>query len=358
MSRDRTRIIAVGGGWVTNNRHLPAVLRSGLFEVLGVVSDSRERAEMTARKFGLSRFGNALDFTGWQKEAEAVVIGTTPQSHFDLAAYALQAGRHVLTEKPMTVTSEQAQRLCRMAEETGRVLAVVHNFQFSRAAERLKRRLADGRLGAVRTVYGIQLCNEKRKVPSWCDRLPLGLFYDEAPHFYYLLRWLGGPEIRLRHASVLPWDGRQTPRAVSARYCGTTGIPLYLHINFDCAITEWHLIVITDHATVDLDIWRDIYTELPDDGSHLPWQIVRTSLCGALHHFAGVVTGALRYASGRHLYGNDQIVRRFCRAIHGEHALDGMSARDGLAVVELMHELISSADRDRDCRENADPAHQ
>jgi len=358
MPQRRIGIIAVGGGWVTNNRHLPALLRSGLFNVLGVVSDCHERAEMTARKFRLPYFGKELDFTGWQNDAEAVMIGAIPQSHFELASRALQAGRHVLTEKPMTVTREESQELCRIAKESGRVLAVVHNFQFSRAAERLKQRLAQGRLGSVRAVYGIQLCNEKRKVPDWCDRLPLGLFYDEAPHFYYLLRWLGGAELRLRHASVLPGKGRNTPRAVSARYRGSTDIPLYLHINFDCAITEWHLIVVTDRATVDLDIWRDIYTELPDDGAHGPWQIVRTSLCGAYHHFAGVLTGALRYVSGRHLYGNDQIVRRFHRAIHGDNSLDGMSAEDGRAVVDLMHELILSAERDRDHRENAHPAHQ
>jgi len=339
-------IIVVGGGWVTNHRHLPALKRSRLFRVLGVVSDDESRARATARRFRLPHYGTRLDFTGWQADSAAVMIGTIPQAHAAVAEQALLAGRHVLCEKPLAVEVEDARRLGELAAERQRVLAVVHNFQFSRAALRLRRRLERGHIGRIRAVYGVQLCNERRNVPGWCHELPLGLFYDEAPHFYYMLRWLGGPDLKLLHASVLPSTGPlNTPRAVTAEYRGSGGVPLYLHINFDSSITEWHVLVVAEQATVDLDIWRDIYTELPNDGAHGPWEIVRTSLYGALYHFSGVATGAWRHLRGRHLYGNEEVVRRFYRAIRGEDCLQGMSARDGLQVVELMHELMARASR-------------
>ena len=78
MPQRRIRTIAVGGGAVTNNGHLSAPLRSELLDVRGVVSDCHERVEMTGRTFTLPGFGNELDFTGWQKDAEAVIIGVYP----------------------------------------------------------------------------------------------------------------------------------------------------------------------------------------------------------------------------------------------------------------------------------------
>lgn len=345
MNRDRISVIVAGGGWVTNNRHLPALFNSRRYRVLGVVSDDEYRARETARRFNLPHFSTELTFEDWQSEAEAVVIGAIPQAHAELASRALEAGRHVLCEKPLAVNPSDADHLCALASRKQRVLAVVHNFQFSRAARKLSRKLRSGVMGRIRAVYGLQLCNEERNIPDWCDRLPLGLFYDEAPHFYYLLRWLGGDPLELLQASVWPAHSqRNTPCAVSAEYCSPERIPLYLHINFESSITEWHVLVVTDKATIDLDIWRDIFVQLPNDGAHGPWEILRTSLYGGAYHFTGVVSGALRYAAGRHLYGNDEVVRRFHSAVRGDSPqLAGISADDGRRVVHLMHELIQRA---------------
>jgi scyllo-inositol 2-dehydrogenase (NADP+) len=341
----RIPIISVGGGWVVNNRHLLALRQSGLFDVLGAVSDDRERAMSTARRFGLAHYATALDFNlPWQAEAKAVMIGSIPHAHFELARASLLAGKHVLTEKPMIIEPADAKELIRLAAEKNLVLAVVHNFQFSRAAQRFRNDMAAGRLGAVKAVYGVQLCNHQRNIPAWCDQLPLGLFFDEAPHFYYTFRWLAEGDLDLLDGSVWKSDEqRNTPRAVSAEYKSHRGIPFRLHINFDSSITEWHVTVVCEKATVDIDIWRDIYVSLPNDGEHKAKDILWTSLAGAAQHFTGVVSGALRYFLKRHLYGNDQVVRRFHHAIQGEDSLKGMSAADGLCVVEMMHELIQKA---------------
>jgi len=339
------KIISVGGGWVVNHRHLYALRNSGLFRILGVLSNDSHRAEATARRHGIRHFGTEIDFSiDWQSEAEAVMIGTVPHAHHSMIRAALQEGKHVLTEKPMTVDPTHGREMVELAREKNCVLAVVHNFQFSRAAQAFRRDLADGRMGALKAAYGVQLCNHARKIPAWCDDLPLGLFYDEAPHFYYTLRWIGGGEIQLLNATV--WkthERRNTPRLVTAEYRSPEGTPLFLHINFESSITEWHVTVVGEKATVDIDIWRDIYVRFPNDGVHSAKDIVRTSMAGALQHFWGVFTGGLRHITHRHLYGNEEVVRRFYRAIHGEDSLAGMSAAEGLRVVEMQHELIQKA---------------
>ena len=342
---ERLKIISVGGGWVVNNRHIPALKQSGLFDVIGVVSADRDRAEATAQRHKIPNLATDFDPTkGWQAEADAVMIGTVPNVHFAIARDALLAGKHVLSEKPVTVEPGHATELRDLAKRAGRTFAVVHNFQFSRAAMAFKRDLAVGKIGKIHSIYGVQLCNHRRNIPGWCDELPLGLFYDESPHFYYLFRALAGGDLSWVSGSV--WKhgpGRNTPKVVSAEYRGPDSVPVFLHINFTSSITEWHVTVVGEKGTADIDVWRDIYVLLPNDGVHTAKDILMTSVIGAGQHFAGVLSGGIRYALGRHLYGNDEVVSRFHRAIHGEDSLQGMSADEGITVVGMMHELIEKS---------------
>jgi len=348
MTEKQIKIISVGGGWVANTRHIPSLKESGLYDIIGAVSDDPQKAKATGEKHQLPHFDTKIDFTsGWQAEADAVMIGTIPHVHAEIATAALEAGKHVLTEKPMTVEQEDAKNLQMLAKEKDRTLAVVHNFQYAKASQKVRQLLASGELGAVKAIYGVQLCNHNRKIPAWCDRLPLGLFYDEAPHFYYLFRWLAGGNINLLNASV--WEskeeGRNTPRMVSAEYASQSDIPVYLHINFESSITEWHVTVVAENATVDIDVWRDILVVLPNDGVHSAKDIMMTTVRGSYQHWLGVLTGGFRYLRGKHLYGNVEIVSRFYRAIHGEDSLQGMNPQEGRDVIGLMHEVIEKAAR-------------
>lgn len=342
---EKVRIISIGGGWVANNRHLYALRQSGLFDVVGVISKDEDRARRTAAKHGIKNWALQYDPTsGWQREHDAVMIGTVPHVHHVIAKQALGAGKHVITEKPMTIDPNDARELDALARDKKLTLAVVHNFQFSRAAKAFRRDLQSGRIGRIQTVYGVQLCNHRRNIPAWCDQLPEGLFFDEAPHFYYLFRSICGGNIEFKHASI--WKSRKaqnTPRLISAEYAAGEGYPVLLHINFDSSLTEWHVTVVGENGVADIDVWRDIYVRLPNDGSHGAGDILRTSLSGAAQHFCGVLTGGVRHILKRHLYGNDEVVRRFYRAIKGEDSLQGMNASEGIRVVEHMHELIAKA---------------
>jgi scyllo-inositol 2-dehydrogenase (NADP+) len=346
----KIRIVSVGGGWVVNHRHLHALQKSGLFEVAGIVSTHAERAERTARAFQVPHFATDLDFSrDWTAEADAVMIGTVPQVHYEIARRALLAGKHVLTEKPMTVELAHARELRDLAREKKLTLALVHNNQFGRAASKFRRLLDAGVLGKIRTVYGVQVCNPLRKLPAWTDDLPLGLYFDECPHFCYMFRFLAGGDVTLEQATV--WKSRggghpgfvNTPRMVSATYRGPDGVPIFLHVDFEANLTEWQVAVTTEKATVLIDFWRDIYLYMPNDRSDAPVDLARKTLYATHQHFWGALAAGFRYATGRQLFGNIEVVTRFHRAIHGENCLQGMSPDDGVRVVEMQHELIAKA---------------
>ena len=88
---DKIRIISVGGGWVVNNRHLLALKQSGLYEIVGVISKDEDRAKNTAAKHGIKNWALEYDPTsGWQKDSDAVMIGTVPHVHHAIAKKALE----------------------------------------------------------------------------------------------------------------------------------------------------------------------------------------------------------------------------------------------------------------------------
>jgi len=80
-------------------------------------------------------------------QIDAVVIATPVCTHFDLAMQALRAGKHVLVEKPMAMTSDDAQRLIDEADKRQLVLAVDHTFVYTGAVRKIRELIAEGGIG-------------------------------------------------------------------------------------------------------------------------------------------------------------------------------------------------------------------
>jgi predicted dehydrogenase len=106
---------------------------------------------------------------------DAIAIATPVATHFELASRALAAGKHVLVEKPMTRTVDEANRLVELAAKSQRVLMVDHTFLFTPAVAQIRKQVAGGELG---TLYFIDSV-----------RINLGIFqhdvnvlWDLAPH--------------------------------------------------------------------------------------------------------------------------------------------------------------------------------
>ena len=88
---------------------------------------------------------------------DAVVISTPAALHARMAGEALEAGKHVLVEKPLAMTVEEGARLVELADRRGLVLMVGHTFLYNAAVRRLKTYLQDGDLGEVFYIYAQRL---------------------------------------------------------------------------------------------------------------------------------------------------------------------------------------------------------
>jgi predicted dehydrogenase len=340
------QIAAVGLGWVTTNRHIPAIRRCRHAKLVGLVDHQPGRSERIARELGVPLFATATNASEvqWLDRIDAVTIGTPPRTHHALATTYLEAGKHVLVEKPLAMTVDEAQQLIALAVEREHVLAVVHNFQFMRSARRVKQMMEDGALGEIQSIWAAQLSNPRRRLPTWYEPLPLGLFYDESPHLFYLLRHLTGCEPRFRSIDVVPArDGTATPVKITA-LLEAEGLPIQIDMNFRAPLSEWHVGVFGSKGAGFVDMFRDILVVVPNDGLHLGRDILRTSIIAGWSHMAGTVKSGVLLRSRRLDYGNGEVIRRFCLAGLGDRgALAGMSASDGVAVVSMQHQVIEAA---------------
>lgn len=127
-------------------------------------------------------------------ELAAVVIATPLRHHFPMAKAALQAGKHVLVEKPLAASVEQCEELVALAKKQGLVLMVGHTFLFSPAVRRIKEIIDRNEIGALRYISA--------------RRLNLGLFqkdinvtWDLAPH----------------DISIILYIMKETPHSVNCR---------------------------------------------------------------------------------------------------------------------------------------------
>jgi scyllo-inositol 2-dehydrogenase (NADP+) len=240
------------------------------------------------------------------------------------------------------MTVREGEDLVAAAGTADRQLAVVHNFQFAHAMRRLRADIERGRLGKITGIDAVQFGNPARRLPVWYEQLPFGLFYDESPHLLYLLRCLAG-ELRLAQACIVPGKAA-TPQRVEAWFEAAQNYPVRLSCNFDSPVSEWYLMVFGKKRLGIVDIFRDIYISLPNDGAHGTLHVLRTSLSATLQHWLQHVMRGVPHLLGRLTYGNDEVFDRFARSVGGEReALAPIDSASALAVLKLQHAIIDNA---------------
>ena len=142
------RIAVIGAGhWGPNLiRNFHDHQRS---EVARVVDRDEARLEQVAQRYPDITTSTEADTAFDDPDIDAVVVATPTVTHYPLVKRALEAGKHVLVEKPIANDGDQADELCEIAERADRVLMVGHVFLYNGAVQAVKRYLDDGELGPV-----------------------------------------------------------------------------------------------------------------------------------------------------------------------------------------------------------------
>ena len=170
MRKLRAGIVGCGG--IANGKHLPAMQKSGLYEVVAFCDIIIERAQETKEKFGTEDAKVFEDYRELLKEDLDVVYVTTPnRSHAEISIAAMEAGRDVMCEKPMAKNYAEAQKMVETAERTHRVLNIGYQNRYRTDSLYLKEMCKSDELGEIYFAKAHAL--RRRAVPTW------GVFLNE-----------------------------------------------------------------------------------------------------------------------------------------------------------------------------------
>lgn len=189
-------IVQVGVGlWGRSWAELVARARG--FRLAAVVDADREARRWASETLAaptFTRLEHALDAV----PAEAVLLVSPPATHRPLAEAAFAAGRHVITEKPLALSMDDAAAIVTAARTHGRVAMVGQNYRFRRQSRALQRLVAEGALGDVQAI-GIEFRRDLRNrwisPRDWRGRMAHPLLLDMAIHHVDLVRSITGREI-------------------------------------------------------------------------------------------------------------------------------------------------------------------
>jgi predicted dehydrogenase len=193
---DKVRFIAIGVGGM-GRHHINLLKRVPEAEIVALVDPSAASIEATRQRFedlaytpAFSDYREALK----EVEADAVVIVTPHNEHFEQGMDALEAGLHVLMEKPFVAGSEKAEQLVKFAEEKGLHLAVSYQRHLEGHFVYLRELIANGELGTIQYVSAYQAqAWLKGTMGTWRQDPELacgGQLNDSGSHLLDIVLWV------------------------------------------------------------------------------------------------------------------------------------------------------------------------
>lgn len=167
------RVGIVGCGGIANGKHLPSLSKLANVELAAFCDIVPERAEEAAAKYGIEGANVYADYREMlEKEQLDIVHVLTPNdSHAEISIAALEAGHHVMCEKPMAKSAADARKMVEAAKRSGKKLTVGYNNRFRPDSLYLKKLCEAGKLGHI--YYAKAHAIRRRAVPTW------GVFLDE-----------------------------------------------------------------------------------------------------------------------------------------------------------------------------------
>ena len=169
----KLKVGIIGCGGIANGKHMPALKKVAEVEMVAFCDIIVERAEKAAKEFGVEGAKVYKDYKELLKDKsiDVVHVCTPNRSHSFITVDALEAGKHVMCEKPMAINSEEAKKMLDAAKRTGKKLTIGYQNRQRNDSLYLKAEADDGVFGDI--YYAKATALRRRAVPTW------GVFINE-----------------------------------------------------------------------------------------------------------------------------------------------------------------------------------
>lgn len=191
---EELRVGIIGAGGIAQERHIPALIALKNKVVITAVCDVNEtKAQEAATEYGIPHFFKEYEEMFSTIAIDAVVICTPNKFHTAITITALEAGAHVLCEKPMAMTTTECRAMADAAKSAGKLLSIGYHYRHTDAARMAKEAMQAQQIGDP-LVTRIQAMR-RRKVPGWGvftnkELQGGGSLIDYGCHFIDLAFWL------------------------------------------------------------------------------------------------------------------------------------------------------------------------
>jgi predicted dehydrogenase len=340
MSRGQMKAVVVGCGEIAKT-HLRYLKEMDQVSVAGICDTDIGRLISTADRFGIDEKDNDLEALLRRVRPDVVHVLTPPTVAVPVALTAFRHRCHVLVEKPMASTLEDARRLVAAADEAGVSLAVDHSRLLHPSIMKARAVLEEGALGdlvAVDIVQGFTRARpvEGKPVP-WSYSYPWGTYDNLIPHCLYYARAFSGDceSLAVRASS----RGRIPESAFDELVVDIQGSVAQARILLTLATApERNTVTLRGtRATVTVD--TNLVTVLVTRDSSLPSMVAKSVhvVDPGWQLFRAAAGNVMDYARGRIRSYPDirNTLQAFYAALRGEGPMPA-SGEDGLAVVEMM----------------------
>ncbi len=343
------RVGAVGCGSVANHVHIPVLLALEDTEIVAVCDIDKRVALETAKRFGIRKsYGDFSDMINGET-LDLVDVCTPPRTHSHLSVHAMDAGLHVLVEKPMATSVCEADDMVAASKKNGVKLCVVHNHLFSPVVQKAKRLLDAGVIGELVDVETRILVNMGGGVSMqdhWYHDLPGGILGDYGPHAVYLeLAFLGGiNSIRAiaHESSDLPWVHADELKVLLK---GENALGAFT-INCNSSRSSYSMDIYGSKKILHLDIYPNDHIIQYGARGVGRWSLLLDNLMSSIRMHASVLAGTRSLLTmnswGRILETHRFLIRRFSESIRNdkEPPVTGEAGRETVRILEEIWKQI------------------
>ncbi|GGI44877.1 oxidoreductase [Paenibacillus marchantiophytorum] len=189
------RVGIIGCGGIAWAKHMPSLAKLPQVSMTAFVNRTIDKARQAAQSFGSADANVYSDYRELLEDQsiDVVHICTSNDSHAEIAIAALEAGKHVMCEKPMATRSDEARRMVEAAKQSNRKLTISYNNRFRPDSQFLYQMCRAGDLGHIYLAKAHAL--RRRGVPTWGDFLHKekqggGPLIDIGTHALDLALWL------------------------------------------------------------------------------------------------------------------------------------------------------------------------
>lgn len=334
----------IGCGYVTRSRHLPSLARGREVKPVAI-ADTDEAA--------LARVGDAWRIARRYRdplaliadpEVEAVAVCTPAAFHVSLVLAALDAGRHVFVEKPLTLSLAEADRLVSRADVQPRCALVGFNLRWHRLALQAQALLRAGAVGRVRAIHSVfaDPLSAQSGLPEWRRRRAAGggALLDKGIHHFDLWRFLLGDAVEVVHATTADGATDDEVASVTARSAG--GVQLSA-LAMDTSAIANQMSVYGDAGTLHIDFYRSDGLELRAADALPGAPASRLRRLGASLVALAANAGEVR-VGGVFDAAYDRQWQHFARVVRGSEPV-GCSLSDGREALAIALAALASAGR-------------